>query len=585
MIGTHPPLRRPSRLLASRASGRGDRALIAAGRTLAAFLAWASFAGGALAQSRVVEEVLVEQSRIVERFSPPPVKGSASLRVPDVVEPIPAELAARGGFVLRAVRVEGATALGEPELRPLWENMIGRLTEVSDLVELTDRMESRYRQSGILAVAVVPVQDFSGGEARIVVFDRSFIQTIETRGDHPGLRDRLDPYIRRLVALQPLRLAEVERILLLMSDMAGLNIEASLRRPEQPGNGGALTLDIAFQKRVVRVSLDDRGTDEVGPVQAFATYQENDLLGLLESTTLTGVTIPNQPRELLFGQLAQDFPVGSNGLHVGYRLGATRSEPGGDLADLDLQVASLSGELYASYAVLRTIDHSVFGRIGLATRDTDVDVPGQRLSRDRYRWLTLGVAAEHETGIGPLAVQAEYLHGLDAFDATDEGASQASRSAAEPDFRILRGGATLTLPLSGWLTAIGRLEGQYAFGALPADVQMSFGGDPFGRAFDSGAASGDSGIMGGIEVEAATGAPFDGVLGTAVYGFADHGAFWFQGDDRPDTRETLGSVGAGARASLEAGLLVEATLAVPIEYGSGGEDTGARVFLAVRKRF
>src|SRR3546814_12833401 len=85
-----------------------------------------------------------------------------------------------------------------------------------------------------------------------------------------------------------------------MSDLAGMNIEASLTRPESPGNGGGLTLDIAYEKRVARALLDNRGTDEVGPVQALATYQENDLLGLFESTTLTGVTIPNQPRELPF---------------------------------------------------------------------------------------------------------------------------------------------------------------------------------------------------------------------------------------------------------------------------------------------
>lgn len=558
---------------------------VAATAGLCALLAWTGFAASAPAQSRTVEDVVVEQSSIVERFSPPPVKGSASLRVPALAERIPPELAARRSFVLRSVRLEGVTEVSAEDLRPLWSGMIGRETAVSELFELTARIERHYRETGILAVATVPDQGFADGEVRIVVFDQSYIQTVETRGDYPRIRERLDPYIRRLVDMQPLRLERIERILLLMSDLAGMNIEASLRRPEDPGHGGALTLDIAFEKRVIRASVDNRGTDEVGPVQAFASYQENDLLGQFESTTLTGVTIPNQPRELLFGQFAQDFAVGSDGLHVGYRLGATRSEPGGDLDDLDLEVTSLSGELYASYAALRTIDHSVFARAGLSARDTDVDVPGQSLSRDRYRWLSAGVDSEHETGIGPLALQAEYLHGLDAFDATEEGASMSSRSAAEPDFQILRGGAALSVPLSPAVTATARMEGQYAFGPLPAEVQMSFGGDPFGRAFDSGAASGDSGIMGGIEVEVDAGAPFDVVRGSTVYGFADYGAFWFRGDDRADTGSTVGSVGAGYRVYLEGGFAVDATAAVPVEYESTVEDTGARVFVSIKKRF
>lgn len=550
-----------------------------------ALSALACGAGTAQAQTRVLESVIVEQSSIIERFSPPPVKGSASLQVSALADRIPPEFAAQRSFVLRAIRIEGATQLPVDALRPQWADLLGREISVAKLFQLTARIEQQYRNAGLLALATVPDQDLAGGDIRIVVFDQSYIGTVETRGVDPALRQRLDPYIGRLVAMQPLRIRQIERILLLMSDIAGMNIEGKLRKPDQPANGGSMTLDIAFDKRVARAALDNRGTEEVGPIQAFATYQENDLLGLFESTTVSGATIPNQPRELMFGQFAQDFPIGHDGVHVGYQVDVADSRPGGELDSLDLAVTSVTGELYASYGVLRTIDHSVFGRVRLQTRNTDLDIGNRTSSRDRYRWLGIGVESEHQTAAGPLALQAEFQQGLDAFGATEQGAALASRSAADPDFQVLTASADLSVDLTERITVVGRAAGQYAFGPLPSVVQMAFGGDPFGRAFDSGAVSGDSGIAGSIEASFDTDLPVDFVRGSAAYGFVDYGMLWFRGDDHTGERASLGSAGIGFRAFLEQGFAVDATLAVPIDYDDDVKDTGAQVFLSVKKRF
>lgn len=539
-----------------------------------------------MAQSRSIEDVVVEQSRIIERFSPPPVKGSASLTAPPLVERIPEELAAQRIFTLRNVVIEGATHMAPGALRPLWAGMVGREIPITALFELADRIERQYREEkGILAVATVPVQDLADGEVRIVVFDQSFLRTVEIASDDPGLRDRLAIYIDRLVAMQPLRIREIERILLLMSDLAGMNLEARLRRPEWPGNGGSLALDIAFRKRVIQAGLDNRGSDEIGPIQAFATYQENDLLGTFESTTLTGVTIPNQPRELLFGQLAQDHPVGHDGLHAGYQVDAASSEPGGEQQDLDIEVTSYTGEIYAVYPVLRTIEHSVWTRAGLTARNTEVDVGGDAFARDRYRWLSAGVETEHETALGPLTLQAAFLQGIDAFDATGEGSDRASRAAAEPDFRAVTAEAELSVELSERVSAVAAAAGQHGFGPLPGEVQMSFGGEPFGRAFDLSAASGDSALMGAVEVAVRTDLPVDVIRTAAVYGFADYGALWFRGDDQADDTTTLGSAGIGVRAVLEGGFAVDVSLAAPFETDDAVEDPGARLFLSLKKRF
>jgi len=519
-------------------------------------------------------------------FHRPPLKGSVELNVAPLEERIPPELAAQQTLTLRSVQIEGATLFPDDAFSPLWADLVGREIPVSALYDLIDRIEQMYLRDGFLALAVVPVQDLSTGNVRIIVFDQSHIRTIKTKGDYPNIRERLAPYIDKIISMQPLEIKKIERILLLMSDLAGMNIDATLRRPDTPGNGGSLTMEIEFDKRVLQFSLDNRGTDEVGPFQAFGSFQQNDLFGQFESTNVTGATVPDSPRELLFGQIGQDFPIGSEGVHVGYQVALADSRPGGDLKYLDIDVSSLTTQVYASYPILRTIEQSVVASAGLRTQNTDVEIETITQSRDHYRWLAIGFESEHDIGIGPLNFQTEYLQGVSIFNVTDEGASKASREIAEPNFQIITASADLSVGLFERVSLLGRASGQFAFGPLPSMVQMSFGGDPFGRAFDSGTASGDSGIAGSLEVALDTDLPFDVVQKSTAYAFADYGALWFRGDDHEDNEHaTLGSSGVGFRAFLNHGFAIDTTLAVPFEYDPGVEFTGARFFFSLKKRF
>ncbi|MBT6117821.1 MAG: ShlB/FhaC/HecB family hemolysin secretion/activation protein [Rhodospirillaceae bacterium] len=499
---------------------------------------------------------------------------------------IPPEIAAQRALVLKSIRIEGATLLPNDVFAPLWADMVGREIPVSALYDLTDRIERLYREAGILSLAVVPDQDLSDGDVRIVVYDQSYLETVEIMGNDPDIGDRLAPYIDKLVAMQPLRIKEIERILLVMSDLAGMNIDATLRRPDTLGKGGSAILEIAFEKRSLQLLLDNRGTKEIGPVQAFASYQENDLFGLFESTSLTFATTPNSPERLLLGQIAQDFPIGWNGLHAGYQFGVTNSKPGGALEELDLNVGSISSDVYASYPVLRTIDHTIALKTGLTTRNTDVDIGPDRLTSDRYRWFSFGVDADHDIGIGPLSVQTEFLQGIRPFNATDEGSPLASRAIAETDFQVVTANARLLVDLFGGLSLLGRGSGQLAFGPLPSVVQMSLGGDPFGRAFETAAASGDSGIAGSLELALDTGLDFGVVRQSAAYTFIDYGVVGLRGSDSIGVGNTsLGSTGVGFRAFLDQGFAIDTTIAIPFEADAAVRDYGTQIFFSVKKRF
>ena len=311
----------------------------------------------------------------------------------------------------------------------------------------------------------------------------------------------------------------------------------------------------------------------------------NDHFGLLESTILSGATVPNSPEELRLLRLGQDFPVGSGGLHVGYQLGVTDSTPGGALDALEVDVSSFSTRFYGTYPILRTIARSVVASVGLDTQETELEVASVRQTRDRYRWLTFGLEADQDIGFGSVLFEPAYMQGLEIFDATERGEPLASRQNAAADFHVLAASAELALgPVEG-VGLLGRGTGQYGFDPLPSVAQMSFGGEPFGRAFDSSVASGDSGIAGALELTLQTEPAFAEVRRSLLYTFLDFGVTWFRGDDRTDRKATFASTGIGFRAVLDPGFAVDASIGVPLRYEDDVIDRGARFFFSVKKRF
>lgn len=531
--------------------------------------------------AREVNRVIVDQSTIIKEYTPPPKRGSIQLTIGDIKGSTSAKQAMSESFVLQGVAIEGASLIPLTKLTHLWAGRVGKATSLADIFQITTQIENVYRQAGYLVTAAVPDQDYQTGRIRIVVFEKSYIRTVKFDSNQPGLENRLEPYISRLVNMQPLRLPEVERILLLMSDLAGISVEATLTRPDGPGEGGALTLEVGFDRRHSMVAVDNRGNDEVGPVQLSGQLAINDLFHQFDANTLTAVTIPNDPRELAFVQFAQELPVGSRGLRLGYSVGYLRSKPGGDLRAVNVEVETSFSRFYGSYAFLRTIDNSVYGTFGFNTNDSKVDVMALPHARDRYRWLELGLSSDHDRGSLSTSFSATYLYGLDILNATEFKAG----SDAVPDFRIVQGSVDLSYRISDRVSLRGQAFAQHALDPLPDTMRFSFGGDPFGRAFDSTAISGDSGAAASLELSVRNVLNHNAVVGSSGFVFIDYGKVWNQGENADYSQASLGSTGIGVKAGLKDNTSLQATLSVPIKPIAGITETGPRVFFAYSKSF
>ncbi|MBB4120747.1 ShlB/FhaC/HecB family hemolysin secretion/activation protein [Martelella radicis] len=515
-----------------------------------------------------IEQTVAGQTTILERFTPPQRVGTVDIKVQDQRKRTPEEDAAAISFTLKSLTVEGAATLPGTTFSDLWQGMTGRVITLADLYRIAAEIDARYLSAGYLAMTVVPVQDFSSGKITLRVYE-SYVETLEVNSSIPGIRERLSPYIDRIIAMRPIRIKEAERILLLMSDLGGLDIEGILIRPETPQGGGTLRLDIGFDRASGGIGLDNLGTDEVGPLELSGNVTVNDMLGLFDSASLVGVTVPNMPQEMIFLQASQDIPIGFNGLSAGYDLSYITQKPGGDLKADDIDIHSVIGTARLDYPFVRTIDQSLFGRIEVNLRNDRIDVMGARATREQTRWAAMSLTYDRQDGDTAFLTTAEFGQGLGRETGLPE---------VPEDYRFARLNFDIAHDLGADTAIRLRSAGQYSATPLPAAAQFSLGGDPYGWAFDGGTLSGASGAAAALELSHDFETGWAALPGLTWTTFADYGLVWNEAASADYARDALGSVGVGISGMLAEKMSFQLIAAVPWYSPDNGEDDGLRLF-------
>lgn len=491
----------------------------------------------------------------------------------------------------------GNTALSHAELEPLWRDRLGREVSLAELWSIAAEITARYRNAGyILSRAIVPAQEIEDGRVRLEIvegyIDNVIIDTGES-GEVRGDRTLLDHAIERIKASRPLRASVLERYLLLLNDLPGVSARSILR--PSPVEPGASELVIVWEEDrfAGSVSADNFGTRFLGPLEFTATGIVNNLYGRHDSTALRGL-VTAQVEELQYVALRHVLPVGPEGTQLAFDGSYSNSEPAplDGLQDVDQEGESLFASLYATHPFVRTRGRnlSVFG--GFRFQNSDNDLVGTTVSRDRIRSITAGGTFDTVDPFrGVTLLGLDVTQGLNILGARGESDDDPPGSREVGSLNFTRFGAflTRTQDLSRGFSLLTAVTGQYSLDSLLAPEQFGIGGETFGRGYGPYEIAGDHGLAGKLQLQYGSAVQKAWLESYQAYTFLDAGVVWQKDSDIDDDQDSLVSAGIGldlnVRPDIAGTVIVAAPLTRDPETLNDPDERYPRVFFRLTKRF
>ena len=176
-----------------------------------------------------------EDQALAPRLSP-------TVQVRDLILQEVPEGAEKIRFNLNTVEIEGVSVYGQSDLQPVYADKLGQNISLAELYAISTAMTNKYRNDGyILTQVIVPPQTIEGGKARLKVVE-GYIDGVSVEGaDDPSALKLIQRYAEKLQNADALNVQELERYLLLISDLPGIEARSVLGPSTTNPGAGQLT--------------------------------------------------------------------------------------------------------------------------------------------------------------------------------------------------------------------------------------------------------------------------------------------------------------------------------------------------------
>lgn len=472
---------------------------------------------------------------------PEPVRrDSVRIDTPRFAEQVPAG-AQDVRFLLGEVHVSGNTVLPTQLLSSAWMPLVGKPITLAEAFGIAAAISARYREAGfILSQAIIPPQDIRtvGVGVLYIQVVEGFVDKVSFTGIEPG---KLQAYMAPVQRERPMRLATLERSLLLIGELAGVSAQANLRASATP-NASDLEIVASHKRTEFSLSAHNRSTPSQGDLRYEASAEVRGVIGDFDRHSLRWVTAGDKRLNLL--AYSADLPLGSRGLKLQLGVSASRSEPETELAFSNIDTRSNNYSLGLAYPVLRGRQSNLSLRGGLNGYNNSADVAGSRVSEDRVRALRLGITGDYADGFGGISLlDLEWSKGLSGLGAAKEGEPGVD---ANQQFSKLAAYVARLQSLGGNWSVLLAFTAQHSSDRLPTAEQLGLGGDTFLRAFDPSEVIGEKGSAGKLELRYDLGGAR---FAATLYVYGDAGGVKRRQADGSHESTSLSSGGVGVRVS------------------------------------
>lgn len=490
-------------------------------------------------------------------------------------------------FNFGGLKLDGVETYNQSDLLPLYQNKIGTEISLADLYAIANSMTLKYRNDGyVLTQVVVPPQTIENGIARLLVVE-GFIDNVIIQGGDEGSSalKTIQEYAKQISPGGALNIADMERYLLLINDLPGLNARSVISPSASTPGAADILIIVERTSYEALVGINNHGSRYLGPIQISGVGVANSYFGRNESITAQVVAAPDKGFELAYGSLTYAQPVGSWGTVVSASGSITLTDPGFDLSQFDVNGTSKSMSLKADHPIIRSRSTNLSASAVFDWRNVTSKNNIEPTRNDRLRVLRAGIQAEfldRLLGVAVNSMNLQVSQGLNIFGSSAKGDANMTRAAGDPTFtkanfqiqRLQRVTGSVNLLLEG--------RGQLSNNPLLSSEEFGLGGMNSVRGYDPSETVGDDGIGGKIELQWTTPAKW-----AQIFGFLDSGTVWNQDATTSDAkRNSLSSTGIGARLDLPMEVEAEIVAAQPLHRRiQTKNDRDPQYFFSLNKKF
>lgn len=444
----------------------------------------------------------------VDPFEPPSAPQGPPAAIEFKLDAVPQQERPIGGTALvKGFRVSGTSALSDLELAEILAPWAGRELNGEQLVLAAAAVTRHMREKGFLvAQAFVPAQVLRDGVVTIEVLEGRIGSVRLDLPGETGLRQTIaGKFIDGLKSGDVILRATLEHSLLLLNDLPGTRLEATIESASTPGSADIRVRVLDDGKPVVAtVHLDNAGQRVTGETRGAVDVRFRGPLGLGDLLTV-------QHRRSSAGgetlsSVVYGLPVNGLGTRVGVRLGRQDYVLRKEFAGLDASGDQHSYALLASHPLLRRSDHNLT-LLASHAKASYVDRIGvfNLTSRVEHRVTALGVAFDNRDqwlGGGANQVQIQRLSGRarqrDPFYlGLDSGAGGLN---VYNRFSVVRFRAAREQRIGPASSLLVQVSGQSASRNLDAGLELALGGPDAVRAYPAGEVFADAGWIARIEL-------------------------------------------------------------------------------------
>ncbi len=242
----------------------------------------------AQAQMRVQVPSAGQAIRDIEATQPalPPPTDDVQLEVPKAERPTPAPDTSGLRLLVKAFVIEGNQVFSDQELQLLLDDLRGQELDLGGLRDAAQRITAHYQQQGyLLARAFLPAQEIDGAVVRIEVMEGRYGR-IELSNQSRARDSVLRAPLTALDGGAAVNSADLERSLLLLNDLPGVQAKGTLRAGQAPGTSDLLVEAQPGPWASGSLEADNFGGYHTGEFRLGGSFNLNNPLGLGDQLNL-----------------------------------------------------------------------------------------------------------------------------------------------------------------------------------------------------------------------------------------------------------------------------------------------------------